>query len=115
MKEIKSVKKWADDNDYLNEITEKLDECLREDWKGTMMDTIGFCTYMLFRRHDGAAIRYPGATRGHVNFDKDHIITEVHLYADTAYIYKEDALEELKKFIGSKLILPEGIYFNKKH
>jgi len=107
MKEIESVKKYKDSDDYFNEITAMLDSHLKDEWT-SLIDKFGFSTYMMFRRHDGAAIRFPGATRGSVNFDKNQVITEVMLYTDMGTIYNESALEALKKYIGCKLIIPKG-------
>jgi hypothetical protein len=109
-KKIISTNKYegGDSDDYFNEITTMLDTYLVDEWK-KLTDKIGFSTYMMFRRKLGAAIRFPGATRGSVNFDENHIITEVMLYGDMKSIYKEGALEALKQYIGCELVVPEGV------
>jgi hypothetical protein len=113
MRKIVSEPKYENSTDYVNEITRMLDGLVVDGHKESM-DKIGFCTYMMFRRHDGAAIRFPGATRGHVNFDTNNVITNVAIYTDIKSIYADNALDELQKYIGTKLIIPRGVRLDAK-
>lgn len=60
-------------------------------------------------RCGSAAFRVPGATRGHIEFDKNMMITDVHFYDDVAfketspkgiYCYKLELKEAVKEWIG---------------
>lgn len=54
--------------------------------------------------------RVPGATRGHIKLDKDHIITEIKFYEDTSFggsipeCYDRKVVEATKKYIGAKIV-----------
>lgn len=71
----------------------------------------GMCNYIMeFSKTKDSivySIRYPGATRGHIETDKDGMIKEIKLYHDIPSIYNEGAEEELQKFVGYYLILME--------
>jgi hypothetical protein len=95
-------------HDYTNEIVEVLNNYLMCDFKKHVRQ--GYCigSYMMFKNKDTAAIRYPGATRGHVRFDENYIITEIKLYDEyDNKCYKVAVMKELQKFIGCKLIIPQ--------
>ncbi len=54
------------------------------------------------------AIRFPGATRGHIEIDETSVITKVVFYPRTSVYkdigcYKESILEVEGKFVGAKL------------
>lgn len=60
------------------------------------------------------AIRFPGATRGHIEVDENNIIKDIKFYGDSGIakkephnvgIYKESIIEEVKKFIGRKIVI----------
>ena len=77
----------------------------------------GFCTYVLepsYGRENLYAIRFPGATRGHIEVDKDNIIIDIIFYTDSGIagkasnnvgIYKEDIREAAQKYIGRKIVI----------
>lgn len=72
-----------------------------------------FKTYLWHRFDpDGVAIRYPGATRGHIEFNEEMIITKIVLY-DTAFDHKgvrcyEPTVEQaVQRFIGDKIVCVE--------
>lgn len=57
---------------------------------------------------DSYAIRYPGATRGHIKVDENNIITEIKIYHDkyrTDKIYKDTIDKALEKFIGFEFVV----------
>lgn len=63
------------------------------------------------------AFRVPGATRGSIKIDKDHIIQDILFYPDTCFgysttneraidpVYKPQVVEATKKFIGMKIVI----------
>lgn len=64
------------------------------------------------------AFRVPGATRGHIECDKDLMITDIVFYEDTCWgkvgIYNEDKKDEMissikQQFINTKLDIVNGI------
>jgi hypothetical protein len=65
-------------------------------------------TYVYEDRYQNKyAIRYPGATRGHIKVDENDIILEIKLYKDsmnTHKIYKPEVEECFEKYIGMKLV-----------
>ena len=77
----------------------------------------GFCTYVLevdTYRPNFMAIRFPGATRGHIEIDENSIIKDIVFYEDSGIakkepnnvgIYKEEIIDAVKKFIGRKIII----------
>lgn len=91
---------------YYCNVTKKLDELMA-------FDTEGHKNYILDDKLDNLiSIRYVGATRGHIEFScrDNQTIKEIVLYEDSIGVYdKEKALEAMKSFIGSKLIITEKI------
>jgi len=114
MNDIISTKTDDRFHNYSNKITKLLDMKLHSSYKKHLRQGYHNGTYIVFEKADWhtAAIRFPGATRGHIGFDDNHIITEIVLYDDkdsVDLIYKKEVIRELKKFIGMKLIRPEGL------
>jgi hypothetical protein len=97
------------DEEFKNEITELMDLYLVCEWRKTLRN--GYCdgTYMLFDKVDKGVvvIRFPGATRGHIEIDEESIIKKIVLYPETREIYKKALLKELDKYIGYRLIIPK--------
>lgn len=95
--------------EWTNDLTRAMDEHLRKEWESTKSH---FNTYLLVLEGERniMVIRFPGATRGAVEFDDDMIITDIHLY-DTAFentsvsCYKPSVAEAVKPFIGMKIVL----------
>jgi hypothetical protein len=88
--------------DYTNDLTREMDKYLEHE--------IGsFRTYIYDHSLNGKtwAIRYPGATRGHIEINKDNTIVNIKLYKDckTHEIYKPNVEECFRKYIGMKLIM----------
>ena len=95
-----------DSDDYINDLTKEMDKHLLPGWP----DYLNTYLWKPFEK-DGTAIRFPGATRGHVEFDDDLVITDIVLY-DTASenciaCYKPSIHEAVKQFIGSKIVIQE--------
>lgn len=77
----------------------------------------GFCTYVMDSdtfRPNMMAIRFPGATRGHILLDDNNTVKDIVFYKDSGIfakepnnvgIYKEEILEETRQFIGRKIII----------
>ena len=98
------------DDEWYNAITAEMDVWLKKDWRKILRKGYVEGTYMMFNDtgHEGSyAIRFPGATRGHVRVDENSIITNIILYEETKDIYKV-VLERkyLKQFIGMRLVNP---------
>lgn len=57
------------------------------------------------------SIRYPGATRGHIEVDVNDVITDIVLYKgenyDTSEIYESNVEECFVKYIGMRLVVNE--------
>lgn len=58
------------------------------------------------------AFRIPGATRGHIELDENHIITDIKFYEDTCFgvgnlpsIYDRKVIDATKKFIGYRIVI----------
>lgn len=91
---------------YVNDLTREMDKHVLPGYPDF------FNTYIWkdFEK-DGVAIRYPGATRGHIEYTKDMVITGIHLYETATEscicCYKPSVHEAVKQFIGSKIILQE--------
>lgn len=75
----------------------------------TKQITPGFYNYIYDTPFDHKwAIRYPGATRGHIEVDEHSIIIDIKIYNDdykTNDIYESDLEEQLTQFIGRKLVI----------
>jgi hypothetical protein len=89
--------------EYTNDLTREMDTYLKN--KNAYMKT-----YVYDHSLSGKtwSIRYPGATRGHIEIDENNIITNIVLYKDnmnTHKIYNENIEECFKKYINMKLIL----------
>lgn len=102
--ELITVRKY---DDYVNDLTKEMDKHLL-----FHAPKLGWSTYLWYNfKEDGVAIRYPGATRGHIEYDKDMIITDVVIYEDTGIgkmgCYKESVREAVKQFIGARIVIQE--------
>lgn len=60
------------------------------------------------------SFRYPGATRGHIELDKNNIIKDIKFYSDTCFgegnldqLYDRKIEEDIKQFIGQELVIEE--------
>lgn len=90
------------DTDYVNELTKEMDLYLKSSYKCS-----DFSTYIFRRKGSNKkifAIRYPGATRGHVKVNHKNEIVEIKLYEDTSDIYKENIKDCFEKYLGRRLI-----------
>jgi hypothetical protein len=114
MKEIVSTQLYENYNsNWKNEVTDFLNQYLKVPYKKCLRDGYNRGTYIMFSRSDGAAIRFPGATRGSIWWDENHIITKIEIYGDECYdgnlevIYKKEVHKLLDQFIGCKMVIPE--------
>ena len=90
-------------NEYYCDVTSELDRLAGLDsnccWKH----------YVLYDSKDNClVIRIPGGTLGNIEFDKNKVITGIHIC--TNYIvktYPYDVNEQLQKFIGKKIEIGE--------
>lgn len=111
------VYKNYDDNHYTGEITEFIDKYMLKKYEDEYMNW--FCRTYLWGLEEnqsfkGSAFRWPGATRGYIALDKDNIITDIVFYPDTCFgterlspLYDRKVEEDIKVFIGKKLIFKE--------
>lgn len=112
MKEIviKNRRNNKYNDEYYCEITDEMDKYLTDGFK-----QVGFSSYIHICGPGEIAFRYPGATRGHILYDKNNIITEIKFYEDTAInsknhpigCYTKDVANVIDKFIGSKIIFKD--------
>lgn len=111
-------KKYEDE--YCGEITEFIDKYIIGYHK-SIHDNMKhvFRTYLyLTNKCEGqklVSFRYPGATRGHIELDKNNIIKDIRFYSDTCFgesnldpLYDRKIEEDIKRFIGQELIFNEG-------
>lgn len=56
--------------------------------------------------------RIPGATRGHITLNKDHIITDIRFYDETCFgtgalpkVYYKGVIKATNEFIGYKVVI----------
>lgn len=88
-----------------NDLTREMDSYLIDTIKE--LEYIG-STYICYEIpiNNKWAIRFPGATRGHLEVDDNMIIIDIKLYDDnynTDKIYKNNVRECFDKYIGMKL------------
>ena len=93
--------------EYSNDITEYLNSKLKPTMKRIFDEGYHNGSYMLLCEDNTAALRFPGATRGHVEFDKEGVITEVVLYDTSDDVYDSTVKEGMKQFLGMKLAFPK--------
>lgn len=89
--------------EYTNDLTRDMDSYLKRPNEHMQ-------TYIYDHSLTGKtwAIRYPGATRGHIEVDENNIITDIVLYKDsyrTDKIYKEEVWSCFEKYIGMKFVM----------
>lgn len=100
---------------HVNDLTKEMDNYLKH-------GTDRFYTYLFEAdnptiRSDKLyiAIRYPGATRGHIEIDKNYIITDIKLYNDACRlpnIYSDEILHCFEKYIGMKIVMEQTVKTN---
>ena len=93
---------------WIGDFTNDIDNFLTDDYK---KDDDSYKTYIMHTKSDKniLAIRFPGATRGHVSIDDNGIITSVVFYDETCFdifkLYKKEVIEAINsKYIGTKII-----------
>ena len=98
---------------YISKITKEFDKHLKPNWKE--MTREGYTsTYVMEKETFNGAnvipIRYPGATRGHIELDSNDVITRIVLY-DTCYniigCYESTLKEVTSQFVGFKAVFEE--------
>lgn len=95
-----------DNRDWVNDLTKEMDKYLIGKWPES------FCTYIYDpdRETDKYfGIRFPGATRGHIEVDENMIIKNIELYNGTCFdihiLYHKEVLDILSNYIGMKLVI----------
>lgn len=83
-----------------NEITLELDKMVKDSKSIT-----GFYNYIHDEAVDGKwIIRYPGASRGHIETNNDNVITKIVIYDGATNIYSKGVDKAISKFIGTSLV-----------
>ena len=103
MQDLITIKKRSD---YINNLTKEMDTYLKYKSPYT------FGTYLCGKYQGRCAIRYPGATRGHIKVDENEVIIEIVLYKgenyDTSEIYESNVEECFEKYIGMRIVINES-------
>ncbi len=106
-----------DDIHYTCKITEFIDKYILKQYDDEFQNW-NFRTYLWGLEENqsfkGSAFRWPGATRGYIELDKDNIIINIVFYPDTCFgterlspLYDRKVEEDIKIFIGKKLVFKE--------
>lgn len=99
MDTLKCIKKSIG---HVNDLTQEMDSYLKD-------SISGFYTYIYNSKcNNKYPIRYPGATRGHIEVDENDIIINIKLYIDkyeTNTIYNDSVVECFEKYVGKKFII----------
>lgn len=83
-----------------NEITLELDKMVKDS-----KSISGFYNYIHDEAVDGKwIIRYPGASRGHIETNNDNVITKIVIYSGVTNIYSKGVDKAISKFIGASLV-----------
>ena len=83
-----------------NKITLELDKMVKDSKSIT-----GFYNYIHDEAVDGKwIIRYPGASRGHIETNNDNVITKIVIYDGVTNIYSKGVDKAISKFIGTSLV-----------
>lgn len=98
--------KYLDDM-YVNELTKDMDSYLVDN-KIDIFKNLEWFTYIYsnYKINNLYPIRFPGATRGHIETSSDNNITKIVLYKKygTHKIYKDNIEDCFKKYIGMKIV-----------
>lgn len=134
---LKTVAKRMDGDEYYNELTKTIDKyniyMKREkstsvdniwstylyDVKGELEDGLEYFDHLLGDKVTREKIlipfRVPGATRGHIELDKDHVVTGIKFYEDTSFgaaidpVYERGVIKAVEQFIGDKIVIVDKI------
>ena len=89
--------------EYTNDLTREMDKYLK--YKSKYAQTYIMEVEKIKDRYY-SALRYPGATRGHIEVDDNNIIIDIKLYTDlsTDKIYEYNVRDIFKNYIGKKLL-----------
>lgn len=83
-----------------NKITLELDKMVKDSKSVT-----GFYNYIHDEAIDGKwIIRYPGASRGHIEINNENVITKIVIYDGVTNIYSKGADKAISKFVGTSLV-----------
>lgn len=102
-------KKFGTPNEYINDLTKFMDSMM------IVNEHPKFCsTYIYIWGENNMSIRFPGSTIGGIKKDSDNVITEIIFIDDMCFKdkrtdirYKNELKEEVKKFIGYKIVVTE--------
>jgi DNA-directed RNA polymerase subunit RPC12/RpoP len=106
------VKRKDTSNEYVNELT-KLMDAMTE-----INEHPDFCVTYITNRHSGVkSIRFPGASRGYIEYNEDCMVTKIELYEDTCFDkkkctdirYKREVVEAIQKYIGWQLVYNDDL------
>lgn len=120
MKPLEFNRPERNQNSLVGEFTFFCDEytVLKPEHIKTTRQYAGYCTYVLepsWGREKLMAIRFPGATRGHIEIDNNNTIVYIMFYEESGIanddmpnnvgIYKNEIKELVKQFIGRKVVI----------
>ena len=100
------------DGCYYCDLTKEMNGYLLDGYKELFEQGYIFGTYIMKFNKDTYVIRFPGATRGSINIDRNtNIIKSINIYEDSEYAkdkesrssiqcYSIEVLEVVKKYIG---------------
>lgn len=97
-------------NDYENEITAEMDKHLVKECKEMLAKGYGSGSYIHSHINPNSMVlRFPGATRGHIEFDNEMVILKIVLYPDKCFgklgCYKPSVRYAVQKYVGSKIVI----------
>jgi hypothetical protein len=99
--------KYGTSNEYINDLTKFMDNMI------AVNEHPKFCSsYLCISGHNDISIRFPGATRGGIEVDSNNVITNIVLDEEYCFDKKQKDMrfkielkEEIKKFIGYKIVI----------
>lgn len=108
-------------DEYCGEITDFMDKYITDYHKKIHNNMkYVFRTYLYPANRYGnenlISFRYPGATRGHIEIDKNNIIKNIKFYSNTCFgegnldpLYDRKIEDDIKIFIGQTLVIEERL------
>lgn len=90
-------------DDITNEFTKELDKHTKGVTEGAFSNYIYSERIKRGENKFLVSFRYPGATRGHLELDRNNVIKDIQIYKDSRDIYEDTVDEAVKKFIGYRL------------
>lgn len=103
MKVLQKGKRSRFSDDIVNDFTRELDKCTKGETQGAFSNYIYAERIKRGENKFLVSFRYPGATMGHLELDRNNTITDIKLYQDSKEIYKNNVEQVMQKFIGYRL------------